>query len=463
MPRYSNPLRGTERLGLAVVLGAFLAVTSFALPAASEIFEPPVPLTELNTERQEKSPCISDDGLELWFQSDRVEAFGVTYWVYVARRTHTAAPFGEPERIVVDAANPDLSSDGLTLWIARDTDLGEGVNIDLFVMRRTSRDEPFGAPEPVDELNTPHKDGSSSITADELTVVFHSDRPGSVGTTDIWMATRASKDLPFDPPFLLPSVDVNTAALDFTPSITPDGLTLYFASTREGGSGRSDIWVARRSTTVEPFGPAEPVANINTDGTEKACDISADGLTLYLRTKSVEGDDVSEIQVAYDVRSGTVNRAAGANQGVDVLFVNDSAGDSTRAVQVGIGSPLAIRIDASPAGPEAPRYALYAFPTHRRTAYYALQPHSIGATAFSTPLDGGQPQPIVLGNRFMGPEGAMFGEPRFDLPSAPGVVLDAPGGYPRPARFLLQAFMLDNAASAPVPLAITNAVEVVVE
>lgn len=441
----------------------FLTVGLLTSRADAQTFEPPEPLTELNTERQEKSPCISDDGLELWFQSDRVESFGVTYWVYVARRSHTAAPFGEPERIVIDAANPDLSSDGLTLWIARDTAPGEDLDIDLFVMRRASRDEPFGDPEPVSELNTPYKDGSSSITADELTVFFHSDRPGSVGKTDIWMATRASKEQPFDPPFLVPAVDVNTDAVEFTPSITPDGLTLYFASTREEGQGMSDIWVARRSTIGESFGPAQPLVNLNTDGTEKACDISADGLTLYLRTKTVEGDNVSEIQVAYDVRSGTVNRAGGANQGVDVLFVNDSAGDATRTVVVGIGAPLSVRLDASPAGPASPRYALYAFPAHRRTPHYALQPHSIGATAFATPLDGGHPQAVVLGSRFNGPEGARFGEPRFDLPPAPGIVLDAPGGYSRNARFLLQAFLLDNAAAAPVPLAVSNAVEVVVE
>jgi Tol biopolymer transport system component len=47
---------------------------------------------------------------------------------------------------------------------------------------------------------------------------------------------------------------VNTDALDGCPIQAPDGLSLYMATTRPGGLGGIDIWVADRSSTDEGFG-----------------------------------------------------------------------------------------------------------------------------------------------------------------------------------------------------------------
>lgn len=48
--------------------------------------------------------------------------------------------------------------------------------------------------------------------------------------------------------------DLNTAALEGCPNLSPDGLTLYFASNRPGGLGGVDIWVARRARTTDGWG-----------------------------------------------------------------------------------------------------------------------------------------------------------------------------------------------------------------
>lgn len=50
---------------------------------------------------------------------------------------------------------------------------------------------------------------------------------------------------------------LNSPASDGCPILSPDGRELYMASNRPGGHGGLDIWVARRDSTKEPFGPPQ--------------------------------------------------------------------------------------------------------------------------------------------------------------------------------------------------------------
>lgn len=50
---------------------------------------------------------------------------------------------------------------------------------------------------------------------------------------------------------------LNSPASDGCPILSPDGRELYMASNRPGGHGGLDIWVARRGSTKEPFGPPQ--------------------------------------------------------------------------------------------------------------------------------------------------------------------------------------------------------------
>ena len=49
--------------------------------------------------------------------------------------------------------------------------------------------------------------------------------------------------------------EVNTAAHDGCPIESPNGKQLYVASTREGGLGKNDLWVAERPNKKAPWGP----------------------------------------------------------------------------------------------------------------------------------------------------------------------------------------------------------------
>lgn len=61
----------------------------------------------------------------------------------------------------------------------------------------------------------------------------------------------AKADFTFGEPVNL-GPTVNSSAEDVGPSISTDGLELYFLSERPGGYGGADIWISRRATKNDP-------------------------------------------------------------------------------------------------------------------------------------------------------------------------------------------------------------------
>lgn len=100
----------------------------------------------------------------------------------------------------------------------------------------------YGAPSPVAGINTTNfHEGQPNVRRDGLEIFFYSNRPGSQGN-DIYSATRQSTNNPWSMPVNL-GVLVNSGAAETRPSLSWDGSTLYFGSTR---GGTSDIYVTTR-------------------------------------------------------------------------------------------------------------------------------------------------------------------------------------------------------------------------
>src|SRR5437763_2559680 len=71
---------------------------------------------------------------------------------------------------------------------------------------------------------------------------------------------------------------INSTFLDAQPNLSNDGLSLYFTSTRPGGQGGNDLWVARRACEACPWDtPVNLGSVINTAGVEAGSDLSNDG------------------------------------------------------------------------------------------------------------------------------------------------------------------------------------------
>lgn len=187
-----------------------------------------------------------------------------------------------------DVAGP-ISASGLEFFFASDRPGGKGA-YDIWVATRTRRDEPFGDPRPVEELNTTSFEFPWSLSVDGSTLYFDSDRGGGAGLEDIYMATR--EDDRFCPPERL-GEGINTEQIDWEPSVTADGLEIYFMRAPDYDFASRDLFVATRQDPKAPFGAAIPVEEINSDGVlESEPGISPDGFTLFFAYGGTETIDM---------------------------------------------------------------------------------------------------------------------------------------------------------------------------
>ena len=180
---------------------------------------------------------------------------------------------------------PSISANGLSLYFAdgmwfrsspRPGGLGQS---DIWVVSRATTSDPWATPVNLGaRVNTGAKEGGPTITGDGLILVFDSDRSGGSGGHDLWMTTRPSISEPWSPPVNL-GPTVNSSSLDAEPSISADGLALFFMSDR---TGDYDIWVTKRRTASDLWEPALSLGpTINSPSIEATPCISASGSTLF--------------------------------------------------------------------------------------------------------------------------------------------------------------------------------------
>jgi hypothetical protein len=104
----------------------------------------------------------------------------------------------------------------------------------------------FRTPALVAGVNSAYDDGQPNVRRDALELFFYSTRPGGLGAADIYSASRDRTTQPWSTPANLGPA-VNSAAAETRPSLSWDGSTLYFGSTRPEGEGMSDIYVTTRA------------------------------------------------------------------------------------------------------------------------------------------------------------------------------------------------------------------------
>jgi outer membrane protein OmpA-like peptidoglycan-associated protein len=168
--------------------------------------------------------------------------------------------------------------------------------------------EPYNLGAPV---NTNHWESTPSISADGKTLFFSSSRPGGYGGKDIWL-TRLNDKNKWTEPVNLGSV-INTEGDEMSPFIHFDGKTLYFASDGRVGMGGFDLFVSRMkddSTWTEPQNLGYP---INTFNDEMGLIIESGGQKAYyssVRDKS-RGKDIFSFNLYEAVRPNPVSYIKG--------------------------------------------------------------------------------------------------------------------------------------------------------
>ncbi len=147
---------------------------------------------------------------------------------------------------------------------------------------RVRGDFVFGKPRNLGPaVNSPDSEYDPSISADGLELYFQSNRSGGFGDRDLYVVTRATTQDDWSEPMNLGPM-LNTPGRDAGPEISSDGLSLYFNSNRPGGLGNYDLYVAMRQSPSEPWGPPVNLGpSVNTSADEINSTISSDGLSLF--------------------------------------------------------------------------------------------------------------------------------------------------------------------------------------
>ncbi|MCL5278497.1 MAG: protein kinase, partial [Planctomycetes bacterium] len=121
---------------------------------------------------------------------------------------------------------------------------------------------------------------------------------GGPGGFDLWVLKRASPQDDWGPPENLGPV-VNSASFEADSSISADGLELYFVSGRSGGYGGIDIYVTRRATRTSPWDPPINLGpKVNGAYDERGISLSPDALELYFASGRPGGYGYGDIWVS---------------------------------------------------------------------------------------------------------------------------------------------------------------------
>ncbi|MCA9053910.1 MAG: PD40 domain-containing protein [Planctomycetaceae bacterium] len=198
-------------------------------------------------------------------------------------------PLGNGINSPGDEGQPCLSADGLTLWW-QGTNAADG-SWDLYESKRESTAEEFASPMVLPPpINSPEVEVSPSLTVDGRDLFFVSNRRGGRGELDIWSARRNSIDAPFGEPANL-GLTINTSAMELSPCISGDGLLLLYSRQGIARRMRTDLYEARRNSRDEPFGRGVPLGRlVNSNGSESVSWLSSDGLTLVVRSDRDTGN-----------------------------------------------------------------------------------------------------------------------------------------------------------------------------
>jgi hypothetical protein len=113
---------------------------------------------------------------------------------------------------------------------------------DIFIVEKNKKNK-WGSPDAISNktINTTYFDGSATMTEDQQTMYFVSDRNADRSSTDIFVVQKVNDNWGQAKP--LPN-NINSPGRETTPFITPDGKYLFFSSDGFVGVGGLDIYVS---------------------------------------------------------------------------------------------------------------------------------------------------------------------------------------------------------------------------
>ncbi|HMI55843.1 MAG TPA: hypothetical protein VK494_06635, partial [Gemmatimonadaceae bacterium] len=245
----------------------------------------------VNSPAFDGSPTVSGDETELFFTSERNGPRDL----YVSTRPNRKAAWSKPVNLgtpVDDSTAGDfslrLSSDGKALYFASNRKGGFG-KADMYVATRASRQHSWGpAINLGPRVNTDAFEAFPTPSADGTMLYFNRSTDFDSQDSDIWVTSRAGPEKQWSVPQRAPP-GINSDRAEFSPSLSPDGNTLYFASAR---SGSVEVLVSRGGDRTQDWGTPERLgAGVNVPRSMTLAPfISSDQRSLYFMSARPNAD-----------------------------------------------------------------------------------------------------------------------------------------------------------------------------
>ncbi len=295
-PRWAGAMLLVAVLACVVLTNAYVAKADFEFGDSTNVG--PV----INDASDVQECDFSHDGLELYLSAGRPGGYG-SWDIWVAKRETPNSPWQEPVNVgpavnsSVGEVEPTISPDGLELYFR----LWNQWN--LLVTTRPSRDDPWSSPvkigPPVGSNEPDPPDGSNDvfepdISAHGLSLYFCSTRVGGYGDSDIWVATRSTTQDEWGEPVNL-GPNVNGPGGDYGPSISNDGLALIYHR-----FGPARFFLTTRTSIDDDWGPAVDIG-LRMPGYFYGPALSPDGSAIYFDASAASGgygkDDIWQVSI----------------------------------------------------------------------------------------------------------------------------------------------------------------------
>lgn len=188
---------------------------------------------------------------------------------------------------------------------------------DIFISQRSG--EKWTKPENLSPvINSANNEGTCTISANGRILVFTAcGRPDSFGGCDLYVSYKNGDK--WTTPRNLGN-KINSRSWESQPSLSADGRTLYFASDRSGGLGKSDIWKSELSSDNQWSLPVNLGKKVNTPDDENAPFIHANGETLFFSSTGwpgFGGFDIFRTQLDDPTVEKPINLGYPINNGAD--------------------------------------------------------------------------------------------------------------------------------------------------
>ncbi len=259
---------------------------------------------EINSEFEDYGPVLNEEEDEIIFTTRRrdgnlnpnVADDNKPYEdIFSSRKSNGtwsyAANIGDRVNTPFHDSNLALSADGKTLYILKDEGGGN-----IYVCNKMPNGS-WGAPTPLPGIiNSSFEEKSITISKDGKTLYFSSNRPGGLGGTDIYQATKDAKGEWANVKNLGPKI--NTPFDEEGPFIDYDMVTLYFSSKGHKNMGSYDIFRSvfdpKKNQWSEPENLGYP---INTPDDDIFYITSSDGKRAYYSSVREDGLGYTDIYI----------------------------------------------------------------------------------------------------------------------------------------------------------------------